>query len=453
VPSIALRDLFPAIYRVLAIALMLACVAPLPALAQDSAAPAAEAEADTGPELPAEVLNPQIDPQELELRLVPMTVDELAALAAQWQAIVKTKTEEVMAQQIQISRTEGAAEEAARDQLTELSQDRKALFDKYSKVVSAWEKKGGDEAEIATFRAYRNAILIDETRTADYKTLLRQALAWMTARDGGIQLAINVGVIAASLLGLVFVARIARRFARRWIGHVPNISRLLQAFLVAVIYWLVFAIGLMVVLSALGVDITPVFALIGGASFILAFAFQDTLGNLASGLMIMINRPFDEGDFVDVGGVSGTVKAVSIVATTVVTPDNQVIVLPNKNVWGNVIKNSTASATRRVDLTFGIGYEDSIPKAIEVISGLVRAHPAVMAEPEPVIRVNELAGSSVNIICRPWVNAADYWAVYWDLTQQVKEAFDREGISIPFPQQDVHLKGLPPMMPAVAKEA
>ena len=452
-PPIALRDLFPAIYRVLAIALMLACVAPLPALAQDSAAPAAEAEADTGPELPAEVLNPKIDPQELELRLVPMTKDELAALAAEWQAIVKTKTEEVMAQQIQISRTEGAAEDAARDRLTELSQERKALFDKYSKVVSAWEKKGGDEAEIATYRAYRNAILIDETRTADYKTLLRQALAWMTARDGGIQLAINVGVIAASLLGLVFVARIARRFARRWIGHVPNISRLLQAFLVAVIYWLVFAIGLMVVLSALGVDITPVFALIGGASFILAFAFQDTLGNLASGLMIMINRPFDEGDFVDVGGVSGTVKAVSIVATTVVTPDNQVIVLPNKNVWGNVIKNSTASATRRVDLTFGIGYEDSIPKAIEVISGLVRAHPAVMAEPEPVIRVNELAGSSVNIICRPWVNAADYWAVYWDLTQQVKEAFDREGISIPFPQQDVHLKGLPPMMPAVAKEA
>jgi small conductance mechanosensitive channel len=453
VPSIALRDSFAAIHRVLAIAIVLASFAPLPALAQDSAAPAAEAEADAGPDLPSEVLNPQIDPQELELRLVPMTKDELAALAAEWQSIVKATTEEVMAQQIQISRSEGAAEEAARDRLTELSQERKALFDKYSKVVSAWEKKGGDEAEIATFRAYRNAILIDETRTADYKTLLRQALAWMTARDGGIQLAINTGVIVASLLGLIFVARIARRFARRWIGHVPNISRLLQAFLVAVIYWLVFAIGLMVVLSALGVDITPVFALIGGASFILAFAFQDTLGNLASGLMIMINRPFDEGDYVDIGGVGGTVKAVSIVATTVVTPDNQVIVMPNKNVWGNVIKNVTASATRRVDLTFGIGYEDSIPKAIEVISGIVRAHPAVMADPEPVIRVNELAGSSVNIICRPWVKASDYWAVYWDLTQQVKEAFDREGISIPFPQQDVHLKGLAPMMPAIAKEA
>ena len=123
-----------------------------------------------------------------------------------------------------------------------------------------------------------------------------------------------------------------------------------------------------IVLSALGVDISPVFALIGGASFILAFAFQDTLGNLASGLMIMINRPFDEGEYVDIGGVAGTVKSVSIVATTVTTPDNQVIVIPNKNVWGNVITNVTASDTRRVDLVFGISYEDSIPDAMRVIN-------------------------------------------------------------------------------------
>jgi small conductance mechanosensitive channel len=222
------------------------------------------------------------------------------------------------------------------------------------------------------------------------------------------------------------------------------LSKLLQAFLVTVIYWLVITIGLMIVLSALGIDISPAFALIGGASFILAFAFQDTLGNLASGLMIMVNRPFDQGHYVDVGGVAGTVQAVNIFATTVVTPDNQVIVIPNKNVWGNVITNVTASETRRVDLVFGISYEDSIAEAARVIEDTVKNHPLVLDEPEPVIRVHELADSSVNFVCRPWTKTSDYWTVYWDLTQQVKERFDAAEISIPYPQQDVHVRQISP---------
>jgi small conductance mechanosensitive channel len=156
--------------------------------------------------------------------------------------------------------------------------------------------------------------------------------------------------------------------------------------------------------------------------------------------MIMINRPFDEGDYVLVGGVGGTVKSVSIVATTVNTPDNQVIVIPNKNVWGNVITNVTASDTRRVDLVFGISYEDSIEDAERVINQTVRAHPLVLADPEPTVRVHELAASSVNFICRPWARTENYWTVHWDLTHQMKEAFDEAGLSIPYPQQDVHIK-------------
>jgi small conductance mechanosensitive channel len=202
----------------------------------------------------------------------------------------------------------------------------------------------------------------------------------------------------------------------------------------------VLTIGILVVLASLGVNVTPLFAMIGGVSFVLAFAFQDTLGNLASGLMIMVNQPFDEGDYVEVGGVGGTVKSVSIVATTVTTPDNQVIVIPNKKVWGNVITNVTASDTRRVDLVFGISYEDSIPEALDVIERIVANHPNTLKDPEPVIRVHQLADSSVNFICRPWAKTEDYWAVYWDLTHQMKEAFDAAGISIPYPQQDVHIK-------------
>ncbi len=395
-------------------------------------------DAETG--LSSHVTTPGIETAELEYRLVPLTKDELAALADEWLTIVKGKTEEVMAAQIAISRTDGDVETAAREKLTDLTHERRALFDKYSKVISAWEKKGGDPDAIAGYRAYQNAIIVEETRQADFKTLLSQARAWLFAWDGGLKIGMNLLILVAAILGLLFVSRVSRGIANRWIGHVPNLSKLLQAFLVAVIYWVVFAIGLMVVLSALGVDITPVFALIGGASFILAFAFQDTLGNLASGMMIMINKPFDQGDFVDVGGVAGTVQAVNIFATTVATPDNQIIVIPNKNVWGNVITNVTASLTRRVDLVFGISYEDSIPLAARVIEETVKNHPLVLKDPEPVIRVHELADSSVNFVCRPWTMTTDYWTVFWDLTQQVKERFDENGISIPYPQQDVHLR-------------
>jgi small conductance mechanosensitive channel len=155
--------------------------------------------------------------------------------------------------------------------------------------------------------------------------------------------------------------------------------------------------------------------------------------------MIMINRPFDEGDYVLVAGLGGTVKHVSVVSTTVTTPDNQVIVIPNSKVWGDVITNVTASDTRRVDLVFGISYGDSIEQAQAVLEEVVANHPLVLKDPAPNIRVNELADSSVNFIVRPWTKTGDYWTTYWDLQRAVKEAFDANGISIPFPQTDMHL--------------
>ncbi len=408
--------------------------------AADAPAPDADATETKAPSFDPALVDPAISPEILTLRLIPLTRDDLAALAEEWLGIVKAKTEAVVDQQVLIANSEGTVEDAARERLTELTDERQALFEKYGIVIDSWEKKDGDPDAIAGYRAYRNSVVVEETRSSDWKTLFDRAVKWATSPDGGIQLAIRIAVLIGALFVLFIVARIIRGLARRWIGRIPNLSKLLQAFLLMVIYWLVIAFGLMIVLSMLGVDITPVFALIGGASFIMAFALQDTLGNLAAGLMIMINRPFDEGDYVDIGGVAGTVKAVSIVSTTVTTPDNQVIVVPNSKVWGNVITNVTASATRRVDLTFGISYDDSIEKAQEVLEEVVHAHPLVLKDPEPVIRVNELADSSVNFIVRPWVVGADYWAVYWDLMRQVKLAFDKAGISIPYPQQDLHLR-------------
>jgi small conductance mechanosensitive channel len=177
------------------------------------------------------------------------------------------------------------------------------------------------------------------------------------------------------------------------------------------------------------VNVTPLFALVGGASFILAFAMQDTLSNLAAGLMIMINHPFDEGDSVDIAGVAGTVKTVSIVSTTVMTPDNQVIVVPNSKVWGNVIKNSTASETRRVDLTFGVSRGEPIAKVQGVLEETVKAHPLVLASPAPTIQVSELTDGAIKFAVQPWAKLGDLGTVQSDLLRQVKEAFERAEIT------------------------
>ncbi|QDY70196.1 mechanosensitive ion channel family protein [Qingshengfaniella alkalisoli] len=413
------------------------------------AAPAHAQDAETPPEesvsVPQDLTDETISNDELSLRVLPLTVEDLTALAAEWQAIAKERTVEVVGQQLALDAGEDAPN--LKSDLETARAERRAAFAKLDTVVNALAAKGGDQAAVDQYRAYISAVSTGEAQSSDWGTLLSEGVRWATSPTGGLHLLIQIGVIVLALLVLFVVARMVRGGATRMVGRVPKLSKLLQSFIVMVVYWLTIAIGLMIVLSALGVNITPMFALIGGASFIIAFAMQDTLGNLAAGLMIMINRPFDEGDYVTVAGTGGTVKSVSIVSTTITTPDNQVIVIPNSKVWGDIITNVTASDTRRVDLVFGIGYDDSIEEAQRVMEGVVAAHPAVLSEPAPVIRVNELADSSVNFVCRPWTTRDDYWTVYWDLTRQIKEAFDANGISIPFPQTDLHVKmpssGLP----------
>jgi small conductance mechanosensitive channel len=197
--------------------------------------------------------------------------------------------------------------------------------------------------------------------------------------------------------------------------------------------------GIMLSLATLGVPLGPLMALVGGGGFILGFALQETLGNFASGMLIMVYRPFDVNDYVAVAGVEGTVKEMSLVSTSLLTVDNKVLVIPNKKAWGDTITNFTGKDTRRVDLVFGIGYDDDIQHAIEILNEVAGDHELVLDEPAVNVHVDALADSSVNLFCRPWVKTKDYWTVHWDLTHQVKERFDAEGISIPFPQRDVHV--------------
>ncbi|WP_437437370.1 mechanosensitive ion channel family protein [Vibrio cidicii] len=233
-----------------------------------------------------------------------------------------------------------------------------------------------------------------------------------------------------------------------------NMSHLMQDFFVSISGKVVWIIGILIGLSQFGFNLAPVLTGFGIAGVIIGFALQDTLSNFAAGMMLLIYRPFDVGDFVHAGGVDGKVSHMSLVNTTIRTFDNQIIIVPNSKIWGEVIKNVTHEKIRRVDMVFGIGYTDNLLKAEAVLTDIVKSHPAVLRSPEPNIKVHMLNTSSVDFIVRPWVKTDDYWDVYWDVTKEVKLRFDREGISIPFPQQDVHLHLVgqnDPNMPAASE--
>lgn len=262
---------------------------------------------------------------------------------------------------------------------------------------------------------------------------------WLREHAGGMFFSLFLFVVIVAVF--IKLAGIAQRLITKGLSASRiRVSQLLHRMIVSTTRSVIIVIGLLIALSQLGISLGPLLAGLGIAGFVIGFALQDSLANFASGLMILIYRPFDVGEVVEVGsGVFGTVNHMSLVNTTVLTFDNQTLIVPNNAIWQNVIKNVTAQRTRRVDLVFGIGYSDDIPKAERILREIVEEHEAVLADPEPMVRLNELGDSSVNFVVRPWVKTDDYWPVYWDITREVKLRFDAEGISIPFPQRDVHL--------------
>ena len=264
------------------------------------------------------------------------------------------------------------------------------------------------------------------------------AKAWFS--ENGPLIAGKILMFLAILLAFRFLAGIIQRLVVRAMGSSKvHTSKLLENMITSMVRRAVMILGLLVALSQVGVSVGPVLAGLGVAGFVIGFALQDTLSNFAAGIMILFYRPFDVDDLVEAGGVFGTVSKMTLVSTTILTIDNQTLVVPNSKIWGDVIKNVTAQTQRRVDMTFGISYTDDIPKAEKVLHEILVAHPKVLAEPEPTVKLHNLGESSVDFVVRPWVDTDDYWDVYWDVTREVKMRFDREGISIPFPQRDVHV--------------
>lgn len=221
--------------------------------------------------------------------------------------------------------------------------------------------------------------------------------------------------------------------------HARNTDEVLVKFLSSIVRWVLLLFVIIAALSQLGINTTSMVALLGAAGLAIGLSLQGSLSNLAAGVLLIMFRPFTKGNFVEAGGAMGSIESIGIFSTTLTTPDNKEVIIPNSAIIGNNITNFSARATRRVDMVFGVSYGDDIRKAKLLLEEIIAADERVLADPAPNIVVGELADSSVNFLVRPWVNAADYWPLLWDTTEAVKIKFDEAGLTIPFPQMDVHI--------------
>jgi small conductance mechanosensitive channel len=248
------------------------------------------------------------------------------------------------------------------------------------------------------------------------------------------------------LLASILIFVIGRWLAK-WISIVigkvmtrAKVELILVTFVQHLSYFGLLAFVIIAALDRLGIKLTAAIAVLGAAALAVAFALQGSLSNFAAGILMVIFKPFKVGDFVAVAGVQGTVQEIQVLNTVLNSPDNVRIIIPNAQVTGGTISNYTANATRRIDLTIGVSYDDDLKKAKQVIEGVLAADARILKNPAPTVAVFELGDSSVNFVVRPWVKPADYWDVYFDVTAKVKLALEAAGITIPFPQRDVHIK-------------
>ncbi len=272
----------------------------------------------------------------------------------------------------------------------------------------------------------------DVTNIDTYTHYLEIAKEWAMANGPSVFIALAIFVCGR------WVAMWLTRMTRKALTK-AGVDQTLRRFLSKLIYYVLLVGVIIAAAGQLGIQTTSFIAIVGAAGLAIGLALKDSLSNFASGVMLILFRPFQVGDTVNIDGVTGKVQQIDIFSTVVLTSDNQRVIIPNSGITAGVITNINAEGTRRVDLVIGIGYDDDIRQAKETLLEIVSADAGVLSDPAPTIAVSELADSSVNFIVRPWVKTADYWDVRLRLTENIKLTFDERGISFPYPQQDVHM--------------
>jgi len=250
----------------------------------------------------------------------------------------------------------------------------------------------------------------------------------------------SINIVSAILVFYIgrFIVSLIVDVCRKLLER-ANFDEMLVGFLCSILRWTLLLFVIIAALSQLQVNTTSMVALLGAAGLAIGLSLQSSLSNFASGVLLVVFRPFTKGNFVEVAGTTGVVQQIGIFTTTLLTPDNKEIIVPNGAIYGSSITNYSARDTRRVDMKFGVSYGDDIKLVKQILTDIVNDDPRILDEPAPVIALGELGESSVNFLVRPWTKTEDYWAVLWDTNEEVKRRFDAQGVSIPFPQMDVHM--------------
>ena len=270
-------------------------------------------------------------------------------------------------------------------------------------------------------------------KSEKYMQYFNIAKDWLVTNGPNVLIALVIFIIGRILAK--WVAAVARKAMLK-----AGIEQTLVRFLNKLIYYVLLAVVVIAAADQVGIKTTSFIAILGAAGLAVGLALKDSLANFASGVMLILFQLFKVGDAISTAGVTDKVFQIDIFSTIIMTPDNQKVIVPNSSITSGVITNITAEPTRRIDLTIGIGYDDDITQAKKVLKNLVDADTRILKDPAPAIGVVELADSSVNLIVRPWVKTGDYWDVRLDLTEKIKLTFDKEGISFPYPQQEVHMR-------------
>ncbi|MFC5050740.1 mechanosensitive ion channel family protein [Rubritalea spongiae] len=381
---------------------------------------------------------------ELKMMLRPLTKEELELELQEWMNLLKQLIANSSGVNLEVARLkeedlESEHAVALREKQLENRRHELILVKHINTVLSALEQKGG---EVETERLYVNAVV--ETKDATTKSATDQVTAlaadfgvWFASHEGGEKFMQNALRFIVILIVFAVLGRLIAGITRRVMRRQHRGSVMLRQFIQKSIGLVIFFIGFLVALAAVGVHVASMLTAVGAGGVIIGFALQDSIANFWSGIMIMVYKPFDADDFISIDGVKGKVERMSFLNTTLVTIDNKELVIPNRNAWGNTITNYTARAVRRVDLVFRISYGDDIQRALNLLKEVAESHKLVLAKPEVTTGVQSLSESAVEIFVRPWTKTEDYWPVHWDLTKEVKERFAREGISIPKPQQEI----------------
>ena len=401
------------------------------------------------PEVAVTTKDPKIPLKNLTLLVKPLTLEQLENEAAAWLLLLQEKLQAISDAEIALENQklepkgqEGAeTTETITPQENNLKAEEIAIVARFNIVLDELDAKGGDSS---SYRQYIDAISGLEKFVTDSSGLGVQLVSWFTSEEGGISLAIDIAIGLAKLGGILVITMIVSprlgKLSDNLLGRISGISILFRGFIVMIVKRGVLVIGALIALAALGVDLGPILAIVGGASFVLAFALQSNLGNFASGLMLLINKPFDVGDEVKVAGYWAYVDSISLASTKIKDFNGNIITLPNNTVWGSDIINYTHTDIRRLAFSIDIKFEQDMNQVYEMWMNITAAHPKVLETPKPTwFPWNAKYNYCISISLKAWSKTDDYWTVYVDILKELQKGIAERNIELTAPLQEIKL--------------